>query len=397
GRAIAADTADTLPLTSRFVIVDEHDIAGGGLVQEALPDAAAPLRDVVLQRNAKWETSFIPVERRAERYRQQPTLLLLTGPREVDRKRLAKALEARLFEEGQVVYYLGMASMVYGLDADLGRSADDRAEHLRRLGEVANLMLDAGVILLVTAAELTQEELALLRTTVPPDRVATAWLGDRRTTDLAADLDLSESEAPGDAVERLHALLHRRGALKSAAREAAETALVPSVIWLTGLSGSGKSTVADLMAEELRRRGQRVERLDGDALRQVFPGTGFTREDREAQVRRAGFLAARLEAGGAFVVASFIAPYREGREFVRGLCRSFVEVYVNTPIEVCEARDAKGLYARARRGELANFTGVSDPYEPPEHPAVTIDTSVLRPEDAVRAILSAIPRGAGPG
>ena len=215
GRALAADTADLVQPTARFVIVDDFEIAGGGLVREALPDAARPARERVLLRNLKWETSFIPVDRRSERYRQQPTLLLLTGPREVDRKGLAKALESRLFEAGQVVYYLGMANLLYGVDADLGRAAEDRAEHIRRLAEIANLLLDAGVILLVTAQELTRRDLDEIRTAAPSDRIVTVWLGDRLTTDLPLDLHLPESARNEDAVERLRALLEQRGAFRS--------------------------------------------------------------------------------------------------------------------------------------------------------------------------------------
>ena len=392
GRAIATDASPELAVTSRFVIVDGHDIAGGGLVREALPDTQAPLRDTVMRRNAKWETSFIPVERRTERYGQQPTLLLLTGPRDVDRKQLAKALEARLFAEGQVVYYLGMANILYGVDADLGRAAEDRSEHLRRLAEVAHLMLDAGMILVVTAAELTREDLDAIATAIPEGRIVTAWLGDRVTTDLSADLELGLDEATHSGVERLRTLLAERGAFRPEPIESRGARLTPSVIWLTGLSGSGKSAVADWVADELRRQGYPVERLDGDALRRIFPETGFSREARDAQVRRAGYLAARLEANGVFVVASFISPYRESRRFVRDLCRSFVEVYLSTPLAICEQRDPKGLYRQARAGEISNFTGVSDPYEPPESPELTIDTSQLTPEQAGRRVLAVLAR-----
>lgn len=212
GRAIAVDTVEQSLPTARFVIVDQHEISGGGLVREALTDAQMPLRDKVLLRNYKWETSFIPAEVRSRRYRQRPTLLLLTGPREVNRKRLAKALEARLFDEGQVVYFLGMANVLYGVDADLGRDAEDRAEHIRRLAEIANLLLDAGVLLLVTAALLTKADLELIRMATAPERIVTVWLGDQRTTDLPADLHLRESEAVSSGVERLRALLAERGA-----------------------------------------------------------------------------------------------------------------------------------------------------------------------------------------
>ena len=161
----------------------------------------------------------------------------------------------------------------------------------------------------------------------------------------------------------------------------------PSVIWFTGLSGSGKSTISEHVAAELKQRGLNVEYLDGDSVRTIFPNTGFTRPERDAHIRRVGFLAGRLEQHGVFVVASFVSPYRESRDFVRGLCRNFVEVHVSTPLEECERRDVKGLYAKARRGEIRNFTGISDPYEPPEHPELVLDTTRVPMNDAVRQVL----------
>jgi adenylylsulfate kinase len=163
--------------------------------------------------------------------------------------------------------------------------------------------------------------------------------------------------------------------------------LKPAVLWFTGLSGSGKSTVATRVYEALERRGIEVEYLDGDALRSVFPATGFTREERNEHLRRTGYLASRLEAHGVTVVASFVSPYRESRDFIRGLCRHFVEIYVATPLEECERRDVKGLYARARRGEIRHFTGIDDPYEAPEHPEIMFDTRTVTLERATAMVL----------
>jgi adenylylsulfate kinase len=161
----------------------------------------------------------------------------------------------------------------------------------------------------------------------------------------------------------------------------------PSVLWFTGLSGSGKSTVADWVTAELRKRGFKTERLDGDSVRNIFPEIGFSRPERDAHVRRVGFLASKLEQHGVFVVASFVSPYEESRQFVRGLCRSFLEIHVATPLEVCEARDVKGLYAKARRGEIRNFTGIDDPYEPPGRPELVLDTSKMKVEEAGARVL----------
>ncbi len=170
----------------------------------------------------------------------------------------------------------------------------------------------------------------------------------------------------------------------------------PSVVWFTGLSGSGKSTISERVTAELKRRRLKVEYLDGDSVRAIFPATGFTRPERDAHIRRVGFLASRLEQHGVFVVASFVSPYRESRDFVRGQCRSFVEVHVSTPLEECERRDVKGLYARARRGEIRQFTGIDDPYEAPERADLTLDTSHLSVEAAGRQVLTLLgQRGVG--
>ena len=162
------------------------------------------------------------------------------------------------------------------------------------------------------------------------------------------------------------------------------------VLWFTGLSGSGKSTIAVRVHQELLRRGVEVEYIDGDALREVFPNTGYTRSEREEHLRRTGYLASRLAAHGVTVVASFVSPYRESRDFIRGLCPNFAEIYVSTPLEECERRDVKGLYARARRGEVRNFTGIDDPYEAPVRPELTLDTRTLSVDESVAKVLEQI-------
>ena len=130
-----------------------------------------------------------------------------------------------------------------------------------------------------------------------------------------------------------------------------------------------------------------------------MPGTGFARPDRDAHIRRVGYLASRLEAHGVIVLAALVSPYRESRAFVRGLCRRFVEVHVATPLEECERRDAKGLYARARAGALAQFTGIDDPYEPPERAEIVIDTTAVTAADAAAQIVAFLsrPRALAPG
>lgn len=161
----------------------------------------------------------------------------------------------------------------------------------------------------------------------------------------------------------------------------------PAVIWMTGLSGSGKSTLALALVEKLKAQGLKVEHLDGDTVRDIFPNTGFSKAERDEHIRRVGYLASRLEKNGVFVVASFISPYQESREFVRGLCRNFKEVYLSTPLEICEKRDVKGLYKKAREGVIQHFTGVSDPYEAPARADFTLDTSRMGLEESARKVL----------
>jgi 3'(2'),5'-bisphosphate nucleotidase len=159
------------------------------------------------------------------------------------------------------------------------------------------------------------------------------------------------------------------------------------VLWFTGLSGSGKSTIARLVVERLRAQGAAVEYLDGDGIRNIFPATGFTRPERDAHIKRVGFLASRLAHHGVTVVASLVSPYADSRRFVRDLCGRFVEIYVDTPFEECERRDVKGLYARARRGEVQHFTGLDDPYEKPASPEITIETRGHTPEQGAAQVL----------
>jgi adenylyl-sulfate kinase len=139
---------------------------------------------------------------------------------------------------------------------------------------------------------------------------------------------------------------------------------------------------------ELAGRGLETEYLDGDAVRLLSP-TGFSRAERDAHVTRVGFLASRLEAHGVTVVCALISPYAEARRYVRSLCDRFVEIHVATPLEECERRDAKGLYGRARRGEIAHFTGIDDPYEAPTAPDVVIDTTSVSVDEAVERVLAA--------
>jgi sulfate adenylyltransferase len=162
-------------------------------------------------------------------------------------------------------------------------------------------------------------------------------------------------------------------------------------VWFTGLSGAGKSTTAEVLTVLLQEHGRQVTLLDGDVVRtHLSKGLGFSREDRDTNIRRIGFVASEIVRHGGVVLCAAVSPYRATRNDVRNMVGQdhFVEVFVDTPLEVCEQRDTKGLYARARRGEIKGFTGIDDPYEPPENPEIVLDTIAHTPEENARLILN---------
>jgi len=162
-------------------------------------------------------------------------------------------------------------------------------------------------------------------------------------------------------------------------------------LWFTGLSGAGKTTIAEIVGPQLERRGRLVEYLDGDAVRQhLSKGLGFSKEDRDTNIERVGWVASRLTRQGGAVLVSAISPYEETRRKAREMIEEygpFVEVYVEASVETCAERDVKGLYAKAFAGEITEFTGVSDPYEAPMNPELRLDTDTLTPDESAQVIL----------
>src|SRR3954465_1569260 len=160
-------------------------------------------------------------------------------------------------------------------------------------------------------------------------------------------------------------------------------------LWFTGLSGSGKTTISRLLEGHLRERGSKLEILDGDIVREnLSKGLGFSKEDRDTNIRRIAFVANLLSRNGVPVSTAAISPYREIRDEARQMMDDrFIETYVKASVEVCEERDVKGLYAKARSGEIKEFTGVSDPYEAPENPEITLETEHQSPEESAQAII----------
>ncbi|MEM8504848.1 MAG: adenylyl-sulfate kinase [Cyanobacteria bacterium P01_D01_bin.1] len=160
-------------------------------------------------------------------------------------------------------------------------------------------------------------------------------------------------------------------------------------IWFTGLSGAGKTTINDALKLKLEERGVKFEVLDGDIVRtNLTKGLTFSKEDRDTNVRRIGFVCDLLTRNGVIVLVAAISPYRAIREEVRQKIGDFMEVYVSAPVEVCEARDVKGLYAKARTGEIKQFTGISDPYEPPTNPEVNCETHKETLDESVNKVIA---------
>ena len=162
-------------------------------------------------------------------------------------------------------------------------------------------------------------------------------------------------------------------------------------VWFTGLSGAGKSTLAEMLFHELRVREMRVEILDGDVVRtNLSKGLGFSREDRDTNILRIGFVANLLTRNGVATIVSAVSPYRDARAQCRSQIKDFVEIYVHATVDECAKRDVKGLYEKARAGQIKGFTGVDDPYEEPQSPEIYIDTMVEQPDGSLQKILDSL-------
>lgn len=210
---IAFDTSEKFPETSRFVLVDEFEIRGGGIVLASLPDEDQQIREDVYTRNLKWVPSDVTVDQRAEKYNQRSSIIIITGTRHAGRKSLARKLEQQLFTDGKFVYYLGVGSLLYGVNADLKRhdASGGWREHVRRFAEVAHLFLDAGFILIVTGIEFTQEDLDIFKTVIDEDRVHVVWVGEKLTTDIEYDIQVPSRDTLDQGITRIKRLLQQRG------------------------------------------------------------------------------------------------------------------------------------------------------------------------------------------
>ena len=166
----------------------------------------------------------------------------------------------------------------------------------------------------------------------------------------------------------------------------------PFNLWFTGLPLSGKTTIADLVYEKLKKLQIPIERIDSSQIRDLVPDIGYTRKDRNRHMQRIGYLIQTLQNNSVSTVASFVSPYRESRKAIREMVKNNIVVYIKADLESCKARDYKGVYEKAERGEIKNFTGVSDVYEEPEHAEIVIDTDKMSPEEAAELIVRYVKR-----
>lgn len=201
--ALAFDLTDTLAETSRFVIVDATEICGGGIILSALPDSQEEAREEKQLRDQKWISSDISLQERSQRYAQQPKLVVITGERNTGRKTLARNLEKDLFSQGRFVYYLGMGSVVYGINQDIEQNGSEKhhREHIRRLAEVVHILMDSGLIVIVTALELNCDDLQTMQTLIGNENIRVIWVGDQITTDVPINVHLNNDTQIAERIE----------------------------------------------------------------------------------------------------------------------------------------------------------------------------------------------------
>ena len=159
------------------------------------------------------------------------------------------------------------------------------------------------------------------------------------------------------------------------------------ILWFTGLSGAGKTTLAESVIAAIEDK-MSIELLDGDVIRDKFPGTGFSEEERKKHILRVGYIAHLLEKHNVAVIVSLISPFRETRDQIRGMCSNFIEIHLSTSLETCEKRDVKGLYKKARSGEISSFTGIDSPYEPPLNPELVLNTDEISVQESTAEIIN---------
>jgi len=210
-RPIVFDLTQENVITSRFVIVDNYEIWGGGIITATVDDLTTSQQSQTFLTNDTWESGFINIKERMDRYKHRPIMLIITGPKEVQKENLAKALERHLFQLGKMVYYLGLRDILSGVDVDVGFSSPyPKEEYLQRLGEIANVFTDSGLIFITTATELTNSDMQIIETSINPDKILCLWIGDNITTDLVVEYRLDPAKESEQTISRIILILKEK-------------------------------------------------------------------------------------------------------------------------------------------------------------------------------------------
>ncbi len=426
---VVFDAFHDIATMGRFVLVDDLIVCGGGIIEKSTELLRE--RPIVTTQSPfiSPKSSLVQEAERRQRFGHHGKVIWITGLPGCGKEEIAQYLERVLFDEGKNVFYLDAATMRFGLTSDLDFSPESRHEQARRVAEAANILLHAGCMVVVSIVSPFKDDRAYVRSIIGEDNFIEVFVDApieicrEKKSQVYAQAEIPSYEPSEYLVHTLSIRTKEFSVqekvkdilrLLSASKESipASRSLVWSsgavshddrikllnfcgrnkVLWFTGLSGSGKSSIARAVEKKLHEQGKLCYVIDGDNLRHgLNQDLGFTREDREENIRRAGHVAKLLHDAGLFVIASFVSPYASDRNFVRQLIGSdFIEIFVDCPLEICEQRDTKGMYKKARAGLITDFTGISQPYEKPEKPELVLDSEHDIVETNVEKVLKSL-------
>ncbi len=418
-RPIAFDLYSNFINSGRFVIVDDYDIAGGGIVMANVSSELSAVREKARLRDIRWVRGEISIDHRELVNGHRSGLVLFTGEAGIGKAKVAARLEAELNKRHLHAYLLDGENLKIGLDNNI----DVEQEELeRRFGEVAHILIRSGQIVVSTSNAFSLADPAFLRPLVNPQPFLEIHLSEKgERTPASADIHLTDISDLDAVVAEITAKMEEMAFIPSGTYSLPElitegknltwhdqavsrtdrersNAHRGATLWFTGLSGAGKSTLANAVAARLHKRNVNTYILDGDNVRQgLNRDLTFAPNDRVENIRRVGEVAKLFSDAGTINMVAFISPYRADRQMARRLQpgeNEFLEIHVATKIDVCEQRDPKGLYKKARAGEIKGFTGIDAPYEEPENADVTVDTGTHSLEECVDQIVAELERRA---